>query len=115
MQTLYIILLIITSYLLGSIPTGLILGKVFKNIDIREHGSGNTGATNAVRVLGFKLGIWAFIFDFLKGGMVMGFLWWTNLEQFYILLKQELKNSGPVNDLDKKMKGHQNVSTERMP
>ena len=85
MQTFYIILLIITSYLLGSIPTGLILGKVFKNIDIREHGSGNTGATNAVRVLGFKLGIWAFIFDFLKGGMVMGFLWWTNLEQFYIL------------------------------
>ena len=85
MQTIYILLLFTISYLLGSIPSGLILGKVFKNIDIREHGSGNTGATNAVRVLGFKIGIWAFIFDFLKGGMVMGFLWLTNFEQFYIL------------------------------
>ena len=84
MQIVYIILLVLLSYILGSIPTGLILGKVFKGIDIREHGSGNTGATNAVRVLGFKIGIWAFIFDFLKGGFVMGlrvFKW----EQFYIL------------------------------
>lgn len=85
MQLFYIIILIITSYLLGSIPSGLIIGKVFKDTDIRDHGSGNTGATNAVRVLGFKYGIWAFIFDFLKGGMVMGFLWITNLESFYIL------------------------------
>ena len=45
MQYLYIIFLII-SYLLGSIPFGLVIGKVFKNIDIREHGSKNTGATN---------------------------------------------------------------------
>lgn len=85
MQTIYILLLFTISYLLGSIPSGLILGKVFKKVDIREHGSGNTGATNAVRVLGLKIGIWAFIFDFLKGGMVMGFLWITELEQFYIL------------------------------
>ncbi len=85
MQLIYIFLLIIISYFLGSIPTGLILGKVFKGIDIRTQGSGNTGATNAVRVLGFKLGIWAFIFDFLKGGAVMAFLWYFKLEQFYIL------------------------------
>ena len=85
MQIVYIILLILLSYILGSIPTGLILGKVFKGIDIREHGSGNTGATNAVRVLGFKIGIWAFVFDFLKGGFVMGLLWFFKWEQFYIL------------------------------
>jgi glycerol-3-phosphate acyltransferase PlsY len=85
MQIVYIILLIVLSYILGSIPTGLILGKVFKGIDIREHGSGNTGATNTVRVLGFKIGIWAFVFDFLKGGFVMGLLWIFNWEQFYIL------------------------------
>lgn len=85
MQYLYIILLVVSSYLIGSIPSGLIIGKVFKNIDIRNHGSGNTGATNAVRVLGFKYGIWAFIFDFLKGGLVMGILWYFKLEQFYIL------------------------------
>ena len=75
MQIVYIILLILLSYILGSIPTGLILGKVFKGIDIREHGSGNTGATNTVRVLGFKIGLWAFVFHFLKGGFVMGLLW----------------------------------------
>lgn len=85
MQIIYIILLVLLSYILGSIPTGLILGKVFKGIDIRQHGSGNTGATNAVRVLGFKIGIWAFIFDFLKGGFVMGLLWVFKWEQFYIL------------------------------
>lgn len=85
MQIVYIILLILLSYILGSIPTGLILGKVFKGIDIREHGSGNTGATNTVRVLGFKIGIWAFVFDFLKGGFVMGLLWLFEWKQFYIL------------------------------
>jgi acyl phosphate:glycerol-3-phosphate acyltransferase len=85
MQIIYIILLVLLSYTLGSIPTGLILGKVFKGIDIREHGSGNTGATNTVRVLGFKIGIWAFVFDFLKGGFVMFLLWIFKWEQFYIL------------------------------
>lgn len=85
MQIVYIILLVLLSYILGSIPTGLILGKVFRGIDIRQHGSGNTGATNTVRVLGFKIGIWAFIFDFLKGGFVMGLLWVFKWEQFYIL------------------------------
>jgi glycerol-3-phosphate acyltransferase PlsY len=84
MILLYILLLFIISYLLGSIPFGLILGKVFKGIDIRKEGSGNTGATNAVRVLGFKIGIWAFVFDFLKGGLVISFLWIFKLEQLYI-------------------------------
>lgn len=84
MQLFYMALLFTTSYLLGSIPFGLILGKVIKGIDIRNEGSGNTGATNAVRVLGFKIGIWAFVFDFLKGGAVMAFMWVFNLEQFYI-------------------------------
>ncbi len=57
------------SYLLGSIPSGLIIGKKFKNIDIREHGSKNIGTTNAFRVLGSKLGILVFIMDLLKGGI----------------------------------------------
>jgi len=84
MVLLYMSLLFIISYLLGSIPSGLILGKVLKGIDIRKEGSGNTGATNAVRVLGFKIGIWAFVFDFLKGGAVMAFMWIFKLENLYI-------------------------------
>ncbi|MCY7948687.1 glycerol-3-phosphate acyltransferase, partial [Bacillus atrophaeus] len=51
-----IALLIILAYLLGSIPSGLIVGKLAKGIDIREHGSGNLGATNAFRTLGVKAG-----------------------------------------------------------
>lgn len=61
------ILLIIMAYLLGSIPNALWIGKVFKGIDIREHGSKNTGSTNAARVLGAKLGIMTLILDIGKG------------------------------------------------
>ena len=49
-----IIVVIILSYLIGSIPSSIIAGKVLKGIDIREHGSGNAGATNVYRVLGWK-------------------------------------------------------------
>lgn len=55
------------SYLLGSIPSALIVSKVGYKIDIREHGSGNLGATNAFRVLGIKPGIIVIISDILKG------------------------------------------------
>ncbi|GAI71447.1 unnamed protein product, partial [marine sediment metagenome] len=50
-----IILVIIICYLLGSVPFGYIVGKLFKKIDIREYGSGNIGATNAFRILGSVL------------------------------------------------------------
>lgn len=56
----------IISFLLGSIPFGLLIAKS-KGINIREHGSGNIGATNVLRVVGKKYGITCFILDFLKG------------------------------------------------
>lgn len=61
------ILFIILAYLLGSTPTGLIVGKVGYKKDIREHGSGNLGATNTFRVLGIKAGIIVTLVDILKG------------------------------------------------
>jgi len=61
------ILGIIASYLIGSIPTAYIFGKVFKGIDIREHGSGNVGATNVFRVLGKNPGIVVLSLDITKG------------------------------------------------
>lgn len=57
----------IIAYLLGSIPFALIVGKVKYKIDVREHGSGNLGATNAFRVLGTKAGIFVTLADILKG------------------------------------------------
>jgi glycerol-3-phosphate acyltransferase PlsY len=55
------------SYFLGNISFAYILGKIFANKDVREFGSGNAGATNAIRVLGKKIGIMVFIGDVLKG------------------------------------------------
>ncbi|MFC7320556.1 glycerol-3-phosphate 1-O-acyltransferase PlsY [Halobacillus campisalis] len=58
---------IIIAYLLGAIPSGLIVGKMGYGIDIREHGSGNLGGTNTFRVLGLKAGLIVTIADILKG------------------------------------------------
>ncbi len=55
------------SYIIGSIPTAFIFGKILKNIDIRQHGSGNVGATNAFRVLGKGPGATVLILDIIKG------------------------------------------------
>jgi glycerol-3-phosphate acyltransferase PlsY len=57
----------ILGHFLGAIPIGLLLGYAVKGIDLRQHGSGNIGATNAARVLGFKWGLVAFLLDALKG------------------------------------------------
>ena len=63
------IILIVVAYILGSVPNALWIGKVFKGIDIREHGSKNTGSTNAARVLGVKLGILTLVLDISKGAI----------------------------------------------
>ena len=61
------VFLILLAYLLGSIPTGYLVGKYLRGIDIREHGSGSTGATNVLRTLGKKAGISVLVIDMLKG------------------------------------------------
>lgn len=55
------------AYLLGSIPTGLWIGRIIYHKDLHEEGSGNTGTTNTFRILGIKAGILTFIGDILKG------------------------------------------------
>jgi glycerol-3-phosphate acyltransferase PlsY len=55
------------AYLLGSIPTAVWIGKAFHGIDVREHGSGNAGATNTIRVLGWKTGLPVLLIDVAKG------------------------------------------------
>ncbi len=59
--------IIILSYLIGSIPTSIIVSKAAKGIDIREYGSGNAGGTNVMRVLGWKHGVFVILLDTLKG------------------------------------------------
>ncbi len=57
----------ILAYLLGSVPTSVWIGKYFYGKDIRKYGSGNAGATNALRVLGTRIGVIVLILDFFKG------------------------------------------------
>ena len=64
------IILLILSYLIGSIPFGLIIGKLAGK-DLRKHGSGNIGSTNAVRTLGYKLGAVSAFLDILKGALII--------------------------------------------
>ena len=63
----YTIWALVLAYLLGSIPTAVWIGRAFYDIDVREYGSGNAGATNTFRVLGKKAGIPVMLIDILKG------------------------------------------------
>ena len=68
--------LLVLAYLIGSIPSGLIVGKVFYGTDIRQHGSGNLGGTNTFRTLGKKAGMVVTVADILKGTLAVLLLKW---------------------------------------
>ncbi len=78
-----IIVFLLLSYLLGSIPFGFLVGKYLKNIDIREYGSGNIGVANIFRVLGVKCAILVLIGDCLKGFIAVYML--TLISENYIV------------------------------
>lgn len=79
MKEIIIIALITGSYLLGAIPTSVWIGKWFFNTDVREHGSGNAGFTNALRVLGVKVGIPVLIVDVFKGFLAVQLVGFSGL------------------------------------
>ena len=74
-MTFTIVLLLVLAYILGSIPSAVWVGKTFHGIDVREHGSGNAGATNTFRVLGKKAGIPVLLLDILKGALAINLVW----------------------------------------
>jgi len=77
MLSIYSISALILAYLFGSIPTAVWIGQAFYNVDVREYGSGNAGATNTFRVLGKKAGIPVMLLDILKG--------WTATNLAYVI------------------------------
>jgi glycerol-3-phosphate acyltransferase PlsY len=79
-------LIVILGYLLGSIPTGYIVGRIFKKVDIRQVGDGNMGAQNAFRQLGAKTGVAVGLIDAGKGALAILIAQLANLPQIAILL-----------------------------
>lgn len=73
-------IVIVLAYLLGSIPSGIWIGKYFYQTDIRKYGSGNSGTTNTFRVLGKKAGIIVLIMDMLKGSAATLLPIWLGVE-----------------------------------
>jgi acyl phosphate:glycerol-3-phosphate acyltransferase len=86
-------LIIILSYLVGSIPTSVMYGKWFRGIDIRKHGSGNAGGTNVFRVLGWKPGVGVIIFDGLKGYIAVAVI-----ARLYFDLSIPFPSTGPLEE-----------------
>ncbi len=76
MTVIYILLEILLAYLLGSIPSAVWIGKLLYGIDVRQHGSGNAGATNVIRVLGYKAGIPVMLIDVFKGWLAVQIAIW---------------------------------------
>ena len=79
-------LIVILGYLLGSIPTGYIAGRIFKKVDIRRVGDGNMGAQNAFRQLGAKTGVAVGLIDAAKGALAILIAQAANLPQIAVLL-----------------------------
>jgi acyl phosphate:glycerol-3-phosphate acyltransferase len=83
------LILIVIAYLIGSIPTALIISKKFFGVDIRDYGSGNMGATNTFRVLGSNYGTIVMVFDILKGMVAVGLYHFIS---FYVSHEQARTN-----------------------
>ncbi len=78
---LSIAVIVLLSYLVGSVPGSLSVSRLFYGIDLREHGSGNAGATNAFRVLGWKAGLIATVIDVGKGLLAAGLIATLRLDE----------------------------------
>ncbi|AYV59331.1 TPA: glycerol-3-phosphate 1-O-acyltransferase PlsY [Listeria monocytogenes] len=87
-MTVNLILLSLLAYVIGSIPSGLWIGKIFYKKDIRDFGSGNLGATNSFRVLGIKAGSIVTVMDILKGTVatLLPFFFQLNVDHHFWLL-----------------------------
>lgn len=90
---LIILLILLLSYLVGSIPTAIIVSKLVAGIDIRNHGSGNAGGTNVFRVLGWKYGILVMLFDAFKGVVAVVFI-----ARLFFLTEMPFENPTPFDD-----------------
>jgi acyl phosphate:glycerol-3-phosphate acyltransferase len=106
------IIIVIVAYLLGSIPSGLIVGKIGYGIDIREHGSGNLGGTNTFRTLGKKAGLIVTAADILKGTLAAFLPWLFGVDaDFHPLIAGVIAVIGHMYPIFAGFKGGKAVAT----
>lgn len=101
----------VIAYIFGSLPCGVWLGKGVKNIDIREYGSKNSGATNAYRILGPKYGIMVLILDALKGYISLYIASLFDIGGIYIILLGLVAILGHTFSFFLQFKGGKGVAT----
>ena len=107
-----VILLLIFSYLFGSIPFGLLISKSFYKIDLREHGSGNVGTTNTFRILGKKAGIVVLVLDMMKGAIPVWVAMLVSTDvSFPVIIFGVVAALGHVYSIFLKFKGGKAVAT----
>ena len=108
--------IVLLAYLLGSIPFGYIVGRL-SGIDVRQHGSGNIGATNVWRVMGKGWGLTVFLADALKGFVAVRLAYWmvggsaANYAEFYAILAAAACVAGHSFPVWLKFKGGKGVAT----
>lgn len=78
--------LVLAAYAAGSVPWGVVLGRWLGDVDLRRHGSGGTGATNALRVLGWRISVAVFVFDFLKGFLPVLVARWAGMNGWAVAM-----------------------------
>ena len=105
------VILVIFAYLLGSIPTGLLLARIVGGVDIRTAGSGNIGATNVYRTLGRKVGVMTLIGDCLKGLLPVMIAGQLHLAESWLLAVGLAAFLGHVFTIFLKFKGGKGVAT----
>lgn len=105
------LLILVACYLMGSIPFGLIIGKITRGIDIRDFGSGNIGATNVMRTLGVGPAILVFFFDTIKGVAAVLLCNIIGLNPYLISLGALLCVFGHTFSIFLKFKGGKGVAT----
>ncbi|EAK8404736.1 glycerol-3-phosphate 1-O-acyltransferase PlsY [Listeria monocytogenes] len=112
-MTINLILLSLLAYVIGSIPSGLWIGKIFYKKDIRDFGSGNLGATNSFRVLGIKAGSIVTVMDILKGTVatLLPFFFQLNVDHHFWLLTGALAIIGHSFPLFAGFRGGKAVAT----
>lgn len=81
-----VLLLLVLAYASGAVPWGVVLGRLFSRVDLSKHGSGGTGATNAFRVLGWRISIAVFLCDFFKGFVPVLLARWLGINAWAVTL-----------------------------